>query len=673
MITNPLLTKSLPATPFDQIRDEHFLPALTFALKLARERLQAIGQAKEPATFENTIEALESASQEADEIGGLFSNLLAAHTSPKLQDLSKEILPQLAGLANDIYLDAALFSRVREVYEKEKATQNKKTERNRLIELTYRSFIRNGALLAATDKEKLREIDRRKSLAGQKFADNLLKESKAFEFVVENPADLAGLPPSAIEAAAQTARDRGAAGKWTFTLDAPSYSAHSKYAENRDHRQMMWMAYNTRATQGDTDNRPLARELALLRHQRAELLGYETHSHFVLEERMASHPDNVDRFLKKLIQASRPAARKDLQEIQALSGLPDLKPWDFAFYTEKLKQKKYNFDEEKLRPYFPLGSVTQGAFQHAQQLYGLEFLKRTDIPVYHEDVEVFEVRYQGTHEQVGLLYTDFFPRKSKRDGAWMTSFREQWQTAEGTEVRPHVSIVCNFTKPTAHTPSLLTYQEVRTLFHEFGHALHLLLSRCRYRTLSGTNVYWDFVELPSQIMENWTQHPEGLRLFAKHYETGESLPLEWMDKIQEIARFQSGWMFLRQLEFALLDMAWHSNDPKGVTDVENFEKEFFKETSLFPHTPGRIVSCGFSHIFSGGYSSGYYSYKWAEVLDADAFELFKEKGLFDSETAKRFQDCILSRGGSEHPMELYKSFRGREPDEDALLRRSGLK
>ncbi|PIS11847.1 MAG: peptidase M3, partial [Bdellovibrio sp. CG10_big_fil_rev_8_21_14_0_10_47_8] len=487
--------------------------------------------------------------------------------------------------------------------------------------------------------------------------------------------DLVGLPEGVIEAAAQEAEKKGHAGKWLFNLQAPSFIPFMQYAQNRELRKKLWMAYNTRAFRDSFDNQELVKKIVRFRHERAELLGFTTHADFVLSERMAQSTEKVMDFLNKLLVPSRKAADRDIAELRSfkksLDGNDEVMPWDFAYYSEKLREKKFKYSEEELRPFFQLENVIEGVFEHARRLYGLTFREVVDVPKYHPDVRTFEVREERTNNYVGLFYTDFFPRETKKSGAWMTAYREQGYS-NGHVRRPHVSIVCNFTKPTASKPSLLTYDEVQTLFHEFGHALHGLLSQCTYRSLAGTNVYWDFVELPSQIMENWVREKEGLDIFARHYKTKQAIPPELVEKIKKSSQFQSGYSSMRQLQFALLDMAWHSQNPTLISEVDIFETKVTDPVRVLPKIPGTNSSVGFSHIFAGGYSAGYYSYKWAEVLDADAFEYFQEHGLFNREIADKFRNFVLSRGGTEHPMDLYKKFRGREPDPQALLRREGL-
>lgn len=686
MPQNPLLTASgnpLNAIAFDKIRNEHFSPAFDQALKTARERMQAILSSKAEPDFENTIVALETCSEELDFVSLVYQNLLSAETNPTLQALAKEVMPKLAAFSNDLFLDADLFARVKTVYTHRvtlKNTHQINLEQERLLEKTYLAFVRNGALLPPEKKESLRKIDERLSVITQDYGDHVLASTNAYEMVLTRLEDLIGLPPSAIEAAEIIAKSRKKDNSWVITLDYPSYGPFIRFSERRELREKLWRAYGSRATSGEHDNRPLCIEIAKLRHDRAQLLGYETHAHFVLEERMASKPETVHEFLERIWKVARPAADRDLQELRDFASHyekhpVEIQPWDVPFYTEKLKKAKYDLDEETLRPYFKLENVVAGVFEHARRLYGLNFKKRAELPVYHPDVEVFEVTHANTDGNdgnfVGLLYTDWFPRPSKRGGAWMTTFRDQG-LYNGSVQRPHVSVVGNLTKPTTTQPSLLNFEEVRTIFHEFGHALHGLLSECHYRSIGGPNVYWDFVELPSQIMENWVREKDGLDLFAKHHQTHEKIPADLVDRIRLVSRFQAGMTSMRQLNFCNLDLAWHEGDPSGVKDIEKFENSATEKCRLFPAFPGMVSSTGFSHIFAGGYSAGYYSYKWAEVLDADAFELFLENGLFNQETAKLFRTHILSRGGSEHPMELYKRFRGREPDPNALLRREGL-
>nr|BFD68298.1 M3 family metallopeptidase [Bdellovibrio sp. HAGR004] len=675
--TNPLLkpfTNKDQAVPFDLIKVEHYVPAVEEAIKVAKDNVAKIKANPAAPDFENTIVALEAASLLADQISTIYSNLEVAHADEALQALAKDIYPKLTALASDISLDAEIFSRVKAVYDK-RATLNLNGEQNRLLEKTYLSFTRNGALLNETDKETLRQIDQELSVLGPKFSENVLKATNSFEMILDKKEDVDGLPEGILEGAAAQAKAKGHEGKWFFNLQIPSYLPFMTYAKNRALREKMWRAFSSKAFKGEFDNQANVLKIVELRNKRAKILSFSTHADFVLAERMAKSPETVMQFLNKLLAASKNAGMKDVQELTEfaakLDGLTEIKPWDVAYYSEKLKEEKYAFNEEDLRPYFKLENVVEGVFAHAKKLYGLTFKENKDIPVYHPEVKAYEIYEDASGKYMGLFYTDFFPRETKKGGAWMTQFRSQG-LIEGEMKRPHVSIVCNFTQPTPTKPSLLTYDEVRTLFHEFGHALHGMLSECTYPSLSGTNVYWDFVELPSQIMENWVGEKEGLDIFARHYETNQPMPAELIEKLKRSQKFQAGYMSCRQLQFGLMDMAWHSTDPATIKDVDSFEELATAETRLFPKVDGANSSCSFGHIFAGGYSAGYYSYKWAEVLDADAFEYFKEQGLFNQEVAKKFKDNVLSRGGTEHPMELYKKFRGREPDPNALLRRDGL-
>lgn len=674
--TNPLLRKfelKDQALPFDQIKTEHFLPAIEVALAEAKNNITAI-KANKNISFQNTILALESASEKIDTISGIYFNLFSAEANEDHQALAQKISPILSAFSSDVILDADLFQKIKFVFDN-KANLKLTPEQNRLTEKMYLDFARNGALLAPDKKEILRKLDQDLSILSPQFSENVLKATNAFEMWITDTKDLAGLPEGIIEAAAMSAEQKGKKGQWLFTLNAPSLIPFLTYAENRNLREKLWKASAAKSFGGPYDNSDLVKKMVTLKHQRSQILGYNTFADYVLEERMAKNTETVFTFLKSLIEPSKLAAQKDLEEVQnfkkEIEGSSEIKPWDFGFYSEKLKEKKYAFNDEELRPYFKLENVIEGIFEHARKLFGITFKPITGVPVYHPDVKTFEVIDQTTGEYVGLFYMDFFPRETKKGGAWMTSYREQGLWG-GDLKRPHVSIVCNFTKPSPTKPSLLTYDEVQTLFHEFGHALHGLLSKCNYRSLSGTNVYWDFVELPSQMMENWTGEKESLDLFARHYLTNETIPAELVQKIKKAAKFQSGWMSLRQLSFAWLDMMWHTTNPDKIKDVDQFETDADSLTRLLPKEAGTNKSCSFGHIFGGGYAAGYYSYKWAEVLDADAFEYFKEKGLFNTEVATKFKNSILSRGGTAHPMDLYKEFRGREPDPNSLLRRDGL-
>ncbi len=674
---NPLIEKFTnkdQSVPFDKINVGHFLPALDQAIEIAKSNVEAIKRNKSEPSFENTIVALETCSELVERVAGIYGNLESAHASEEHRALAKEIYPKSSAFGSDVSLDSELFQKVKLVYDKRNSLDLNK-EQLKLLEKSYLAFTRNGALLDETGKQKLRAIDQELSVLGPQFSENVLKATNSFEMLLTQKSDLEGLPEGVIEAAAHLAETKGHKGQWLFNLQVPSYLPFLTYAKSRTLREKIWRAYGSKAYNDKFDNQETIKKIVNLRYQRAQLLGFKTHADFVLAERMAKDPNTVREFMAKLLEPSKAAAIKDFEEVRSFAkevdNLIDIQPWDFAYYSEKLKEKKYAFNEEDLRPYFKLENVVEGVFEHARRLYGLTFKETNEVPTYHPEVKVYEVFEEATGKYISLFYTDFFPRETKRGGAWMTSFRDQGLLA-GNVHRPHISIVCNFTKPTPTKPSLLSYDEVRTLFHEFGHALHGMLSDCTYRSLSGTNVYWDFVELPSQIMENWAGEKEGLDIFARHYQTNEPIPTELIEKIKKAEKFQAGWASLRQLQFALMDMSWHSQDPTKISDVDAFEIAATQTTRVFPKIPGTNSSCSFSHIFAGGYSAGYYSYKWAEVLDADAFEYFKEEGVFNPEVASKFKEYVLSRGGTEHPMDLYKKFRGREPDPNALLRRDGL-
>lgn len=659
--------------PFSKIKTEDFLPSFKEAIKRAKQEIEDIANNQEKATFENTIVALDFSGETLDRISSIFFNLNSAETNDEIQQIAQEVSPLLSEFSNDILLNPALFKRIKNVYN-ERENLSLSVEENTLLEKKYKSFSRNGANLNDADKEKLRKIDTQLSTLSLQFGENVLAETNAFEMHLTDSKDLSGLPEGTIEAARDLAQSQNKEG-WIFNLDYPSYIPFMTYADNRELRKKLALASGARSFQNNEyDNQEIVLQIVKLRHERANLLGYKTHAHFVLEERMSKTPDAVKDFLNNLLEKALPAAKKEFQALtefaNELDGIGQLEKWDGAYYSEKLKQKLFSLDDEKLKPYFQLEKVLEGAFAIANKLFEISFTEINTIDKYHEDVLTYEVK-DNNNNLVAIFYADFFPRKGKRNGAWMTSFKSQ-SIKNGINERPHISNVCNFTKPTSTKPSLLTFNEVTTLYHEFGHGLHGMLANTTYPSLSGTSVYWDFVELPSQIFENWCYEPEALELFAQHYKTGETIPMEYVNKIKESASFLEGMATLRQLSFGLLDMGWHGQDPTNITSVKDFETLQFKSTQLYPDTPENCMSTSFSHIFQGGYSSGYYSYKWAEVLDADAFELFQEKGIFDKETATKFKEHILSRGGTEHPMVLYKRFRGSEPKPDALLKRAGL-
>ncbi|MEN7546798.1 M3 family metallopeptidase [Rapidithrix thailandica] len=664
----------LGTIPFDRLSNKDYLPAITSAIANAKKTVDEIVNNPETPSFENTIVALERSDEQVNLVSNVFFNLNSAETNEEMQEIAKEISPMLSEYSNDILLNEVLFHRIKTVWQQREQFQLD-TESFTLLEKTYKSFTRNGANLSVEDKAQLREIDKEKSKLSLEFGEHVLKETNEYFLEITDEKDLEGLPEGIVEAAKIAAQERKKENSWVFTLDAPSYIPFMTYLKNRSLRKELFKVFGSRAAKGDqNDNQAIVKKIVQLRHQRSQLLGYATHAHFVLEERMAQSPEKVGEFLSQLLEYAKPAAQKDLEEVSAyaqqLDGLNELQRWDFAYYSEKLKKEKYQIDDEILKPYFQLENVIEGVFQVASKLYGLKFKTREDIPVYHKDVTAYEVS-DDNGKYIGVFYADFFPRKGKRNGAWMTLYKGQ-KKVNAEDKRPHISIVCNFTKPTATKPSLLTFNEVLTLFHEFGHALHGLLADGTYESLSGTNVYWDFVELPSQVLENWVYEKECLDLFARHYQTGEKIPETLVERIKESATFLEGYQTLRQLSFGMLDMAYHTQNPENIENVIDFELETLKETELFPKVEGSNVSCAFSHIFHGGYSSGYYSYKWAEVLDADAFEYFTEKGIFNREVADKFKKYVLSAGGREHPMELYKKFRGKEPSIQALLKRSGL-
>ena len=659
--------------PFSQIKLSAYKPAFTSTIATAKAEIDAIINNLAAPTFENTIEALDFSGNALDRLSSIFFNLNSAETCEEMQKIAQEVSPLLTEFSNDITLNEDLFKRIKVICE-QKEILNLSPEQATLLDKKFKSFSRNGALLSEDKKLKLREIDTELAKLKLTYGENVLAETNNYQLHITNGSDLKGLPEGTIEAAKSLAKDKDLEG-WIFTLDHPSYIPFLTYADNRELRKEMAIAAGKKAFQNNEfDNQEITLKIAKLRFERANLLGYETHSHFVLEERMAQNPDKVKSFLNDLLAKAKPAAQREFAQLTAFAkefdGIDHLEKWDGAYYSEKLKQKLFNLDDEKLKPYFQLENVLNGAFTIAGKLYGLTFTEIFDIDKYHEEVTTYEVKDEFG-KLVAIFYADFFPRKGKRNGAWMTSFKSQY-IKDGKNERPHISNVCNFTKPTETKPSLLSFNEVTTLFHEFGHGLHGMLANTTYPSLSGTSVYWDFVELPSQVMENWCYEPEALALFAKHYETGEIIPQEYVEKIKESASFQEGMATLRQISFGLLDMAFHSNNPTEITNVKAFEKTAFEGTTLYPDIAENCMSVSFSHIFAGGYSSGYYSYKWAEVLDADAFAYFQEKGIFNKEVATKFKDNVLSKGGTELPMELYKRFRGQEPKPDALLKRAGL-
>lgn len=686
---NPLLTDStLPygAPQFDKIKTEHYLPAFEQAITEAKAEIDAIVNNPDAPTFENTIAALDEAGGRLNDAAGIFYNLMEADTNDQMQGIAEKVSPMMTEYSMYVSLNEPLFARVKAVHE---SAEGLEPDQARLLEKTWKSFVRSGANLGAEDKETYSKLSEQLSLLTLQYGKNVLAATNAFTLNLTDEADLEGLPDFVREAAVETAKSKEMEG-WAFDLSAPSYGAFMKYSTRRDLRQKMWMAYNTRATEGENSNIELCRQIAESRLKIANILGYETYADYALEERMAKNPQTVNEFIQKLLEPSLPAAKaevKELYEYARANGFEDseIQPWDFGFWSEKLKDARYSINDEQLKPYFRLESCIDAAFGLAGKLYGLTFEERKDIPVYHPDVKVYDVKdADGVHK--ALFYADFFPRASKRGGAWMTEFRGQ-SIVNGVEKRPFISLVTNFTKPTAGKPALLTHDELTTLLHEFGHSLHGILAEGRYSSLTGTNVSRDFVELPSQIMENWAFEPEFLDTFARHFETGEALPDTLINKIVEAKNYNAAYAQVRQLQFGILDMAWHTlkggsesghfdrlSDLKTMQELGTiaFEKAALKSSNVIPSIPQACISTSFSHIFSGGYSAGYYSYKWSEVLEADAFSLFKEKGIFSTEVSHSFRDNILSKGCSEDEDVLYRRFRGHDPEPEALLEKLGI-
>ncbi len=671
---NPLLCDSpLPygAPQFDKIKTEHYLPAFEQAIAQAKSEVDAIVANPEAPSFDNTILALERAGIRLSDISGIFYNLLEADTSPQMQDIAEKVAPMMTEYSMYVSLNETLFSRIKAVHDSEPTLE---PDQKRLLDDTYRSFTRSGANLSPEDKQTYSKLSEELSLLTLQYGKNLLAATNAYTLNLTDESSLEGLPEFVREAAAEAANSKGTSG-WTFDLSAPSYSALLKYSPRRDLREQMWMAYNTRATQGENSNLELCRKIADTRLKIANILGYETYADYALEERMAKNPQTVNEFIQKLLVPSLPVAREEVKELLSYArsqGFEDaeIQPWDFSYWSEKLMDEKYSISDEQLKPYFRLENCIDAIFSLAGRLYGLSFEERNDIPVYHPDVKVYDVKDEnGRH--MALYYADFFPRDSKRGGAWMTEFRGQ-SIVDGVEKRPFISMVTNFSKPAAGKPALLTHDELTTLLHEFGHCLHGILAEGRYGSLTGTNVSRDFVELPSQIMENWAFEPEFLDGFARHYQTGDVLPDSLIRKIVDAKNYHAAYAQVRQLQFGILDMAWHYQ--KTMTDMGTieFEKAALKSSAVIPAIPQACNSTSFSHIFSGGYSAGYYSYKWSEVLEADAFSLFKEKGIFSTEVSRSFRDNILSRGGSEDEAVMYRNFRGHDPQPEALLEKLGI-
>ena len=677
---NPLLTEfQTPhhTLPFHLIRTEHYEPAIREGMEQQNQEIEAIINQPEAPTFQNTILALEHSGRLLGRASTVFGNLLSAETNEEMQELAKTIMPMLTEQANNIHLNEKLFARVKTVYE-QRMDAHLNPEQLKLVEDLYEGFANSGANLKGAEKEQYRQLSNELSLLTLQFSENNLKETNRYQLNITDQTQLTGLPDSALEMAAETAKEKGQSG-WTFTLHAPSYVPFMTYADNRSLRQELYMAYNTKCTHDDAlNNLEIVQKIVNTRLAIAQLLGYPDVASYKLKRRMAQDSEAVYRLLNELLEAYTPTAHREYAEVEALARETEgadfqLMPWDWSYYSHKLKQKKYQIDDETLRPYFELSQVKAGIFKLATRLYGITFHKNPEIPVYHPEVDVYEV-FDRDGSFLAVLYTDFHPREGKRSGAWMTSFKEQWkEETTGENSRPQVSIVMNFTKPTQDKPALLTFSEVETFLHEFGHSLHGMFANTTYESLSGTNVFWDFVELPSQFMENFATEKEFLHTFARHYQTGELIPDELIERILSARHFNVAYACLRQVSFGLLDMAWYTRTTPFEGDVEAYEKKAWEKAQLLPNIAGTCMSTQFSHIFAGGYAAGYYSYKWAEVLDADAFSLFKERGIFNQEVADSFRKNILAKGGTEHPMTLYRRFRGQEPGIDALLIRNGIK
>ncbi len=675
---NPLFSEfdtPFQVPPFDKIQEEHYLPAFKEGMEQQNMEIEAIVNNPETPTFENTIEAIESTGSLLGKVGRVFGVLNGSMTNDNMQTIAREIAPLRSKHRDNIRLNEKLFQRIEAVYE-QKDKLDLTTEQNTLLVKYYKDFVRSGATLDEEKKTRLKEINQEMSILTVKFGENVLKENNRFEMVIDKKEDLAGLPQAVITGAAEAAKEREYEGKWVFTIHKPSMIPFLQYSENRALREKIFKAYINKGNNNDElDNKDNLAKIAALRVERANLLGYKTHADYVLENNMAKKPENVYKFLEQLWKPALKIAKREVKELQEMISKEGhdfkLQPWDWWYYAEKLKKAKYALDEEMLRPYFKLENVREGAFSVASKLYGIQFIEREDIPKYHEDARVFEVKEaDGSH--IGILYTDYFPRASKRGGAWMNSFRKQ-SRLHGKEIYPVITNNGNFSKPTGGKPALISSEEVLTLFHEFGHGLHGLLSDCTYNRLSGTSVSRDFVELQSQIMENWAFEPEVLKMYAKHYETGEVIPQELIDKLEKASHFNQGFVTVEYLAASFLDMDWHMLAEAKELDADEFEAESLNKIGLIPEIIVRYKSPYFNHIFSGGYASGYYSYIWAEVLDADAFQAFKETSLFDQKTAQSFRENILERGGTEDPMVLYKRFRGAEPKVEYLLKKRGLK
>ena len=679
-MSNPLLADfntPFQMPPFQEVEVNHYLEAIDQSLAEAKSEISAIIENSDLPTFENVIEALEEAGQRLSRTSSILFNLNSAETSDELQKIAQEISPKLSAFSSEVKQNDQLFAKVKELYQqRDELLLN--DEQKRLLKVTYKDFVRRGVELEGEKKDRFKAISVELSKLSLTYQEHLLTETNSYELLIESEKDLSGLPEDVVGRAADLAAEKGHQGKWMFTLQAPSYIPFLEYADNRQLREKLYKAYMMKCFKGDeNDNQEIVLKLIQLKAELASLLGYDTFSAYVLEERMAQSPEKVLAFLEDLLAKSLPKAKEEVAEIEAFmkeeGADHELQRWDWAYYSEKLRKAKYALDDEMIKPYFQLENVISGVFETAEKLYGISFEENKDIPTYHEDVKSYEVR-TNAGETIAVFLADFFPRPGKRGGAWMTSFRTQKKN-NGKKVIPQISIVCNFTPSSPGSPSLLKFNEVTTLFHEFGHALHGMLADTQYESLAGTNVYWDFVELPSQIMENWCYEKECLDLFAKHYQSGELIPSDLVEKIRRSVTYHEAYATVRQLSFGLLDMAWHSlslDAAKELESVDAFERAAFAPTELFPSVEDTNMSVQFAHIFAGGYAAGYYSYKWAEVLDADAFSMFQENGVFDQQTAMSFKENVLSKGGTADPMVLYKKFRGKEPSSKALLKRAGL-
>lgn len=663
--------------PFNQIKTEHYEPAILEGIRQQEAEIDAIINNPKAPTFENTVLAFEESGKLLNRVVSVFANMRSAETNDDIQEIAQKMIPILSQHGNNISLNKSLFTRIKAVYE-QKETINLSAEQEKLLDDQYKGFVRGGANLEGEAKEKYRELTEKLSLLGLQFSENNLKENNNYQLVITDKQSLSGLPESILTAAAETAKEKELEG-WAFTLDAPSYGPFMQYADNRDLRKELYLAYNTKCSKNNEfNNESIVKDIVNTRMEIAQLLGFKDHAEYTLQERMAENSENVYNLLNQLLSAYAPTAKQEAQAVEALARETlgndfQLMPWDWSYYSNKLRERDYNFNEEALRPYFELSRVKEGVFNLATRLYGITFKKNPEIQVYHQDVDAYEV-FDKDGSFLAVLYTDFHPRSGKRSGAWMSPIKEQWiDEKSGENSRPHIMLVMNFSKPTTEKPALLTYNEVSTFLHEFGHGLHGIFANTTYQSLGGTNVYWDFVELPSQIMENYMLEKEFLNTFANHYETGEALSEELTQRVLAAANFNAATACLRQLSFGLLDMAWYTRSTAFEGNVKEYERNAWAEAQYLPMIDETCMSTQFSHIFAGGYSAGYYSYKWAEVLDADAFSFFKQKGIFNQSVAESFRENILSKGSTEAPMVLYKRFRGQEPTIDALLIRNGIK